>query len=552
MPSESVRPSAEVVPRLAVRDPDQWLAMVCWLVVGIASLNILLYSFGRDQAIYAVVADAILKGGMPYRDAWDFKPPGIFLIYAFAQGVFGKSMLAIRLLEVVGLVATVVGLQRLGQVFLDRPKAGLVCGAVAALVHAQLEFWHTAQPETFGGFLTVAALVVVTLEPAKHRQWLVPFGTGALFGLCALLKPPLGGGVLVCGAYLLTRDQTRAPGARRAAMLRSLLLLGAGFALPLALALSWIAASGAWPAFWWTFHDFVPGYTQLNWSNAHAPAMLYHALEEAFFKFSAVLAFGVIAAVAMTPLHAREREGIYLILGIIAIQLTGIVMQGKFFPYHYGATLVLISFMAGLGLYKLFRRCLVAGPGSLLALAAFVAVAIDMRDAARDLPQPFSERVGMRLKFLLRQGSLTTRADLDRELSFVADYNLDADRAVALDIRSRTGSADPIFVWGFEPAIYFLAERPLASRWTYDVPQRTPWERDRSRRELLQDLSVNRPKVIVVQRRDVFPAVTGSPLDSRDELPGFPELKSLIDAQYRFARQIEDFEIFEREETAGG
>jgi hypothetical protein len=153
---------------------------------------------------------------------------------------------------------------------------------------------------------------------------------------------------------------------------------------------------------------------------------------------------------------------------------------------------------------------------------------------------------------LTRQGSLSSRADLDRELSFVADYNLDADRSVALDIRSRTGSNDPIFIWGFEPSIYFLAERPLASRWTYDVPQRSPWQRDHARRELLRDLSLNRPKVIVVQRRDVFPSVTGSPLDSFDELPNFPELKALIDNQYRLAREIEDFQIFERSETVGG
>src|SRR5260221_8420815 len=149
MPTESVRPPAEVVPRLAVRDPDQWLAIVCWLVVAFSSLSILLFSFGRDQGIYALVADVMLKGGMPYRDAWDFKPPGIFLTYAFAQGVFGKSMLSIRLLEVIGLVATVFGLQRLGHVFFDRPKAGLVAGALASLIHAELQVWPTAQTEAF-------------------------------------------------------------------------------------------------------------------------------------------------------------------------------------------------------------------------------------------------------------------------------------------------------------------------------------------------------------------------------------------------------------------
>jgi Dolichyl-phosphate-mannose-protein mannosyltransferase len=549
MPTESVRPSAELVPRFAVRDPDQWLAVVCWGVIAAASLNILLFSFGRDQGIYAVVADAMLKGGMPYRDAWDFKPPGIFLLYALAQGVFGKSMLSIRLLEVIGLIATVFGLQRLATVFFERPKAGLVAGAVAALVHAELEFWHTAQPETFGGFLTVAALVLTTLDVPRAKRWLVPLGVGALFGCCALLKPPLGGGVLVCSAYLYAREQSAA--ASFSKLVRGGLLVAAGFAAPLLLVLLWLWARGALAAFVWTFRDFVPGYTKLNWAEAHASAWVYYALQEAFIKFSALSAFGVVAAIAMTPIHAREREGIYLVLGIIAIQITGIVLQGKFFPYHYAATLLLIAFMSGLGLYKLYRRSLLAGPGSLLALAAFVAVAIDMRDGAADLPQKFRERVQMRLSFLLRSGEYKSRADLDRELSYVADYNLDADRQVALDIRSRSGSQDPIFIWGFEPAIYFLAERPLASRWTYDVPQRSQWQRDFTRRELLRDLSMKRPKLIVVQRRDVFPSVTGSPLDSKDELPNFPELRALIEAQYHKVREIEDFEIYERSELGG-
>jgi hypothetical protein len=130
----------------------------------------------------------------------------------------------------------------------------------------------------------------------------------------------------------------------------------------------------------------------------------------------------------------------------------------------------------------------------------------------------------------------------------VADYNLDADRQVALEVKSRTGSGDSIFIWGFEPSIYFLAERPVASRFLYSVPQRTQWQREYSRRELLRDLSRNRPKLIIVQRRDVFYSVTGSPLDSKDELPNFPELKLLLESQFRKVKEIEDFEIYERSE----
>jgi uncharacterized membrane protein YhaH (DUF805 family) len=547
MPSESVRPSADVVPRLAVRDPEQWLALVCWGVVTFSAFNILLFPFGRDQGIYGVVADGVLSGRLPYKDVWDFKPPGIFLTYALAQGLLGKAMLSIRLLEVVGLVAAVFGLQRLAHVFLEHRRAGLVAGAIAALVHAQLEFWHTAQPETFGGFLTVAALVVATSEPARQRRWLVPLGVGLLFGMCALFKPPLGGGILVCGAYLLTREQVRS--ASRRWLLRDAALLGAGFALPLALVTAWLGLGGAWSAFIWTFSEFVPGYTELNWTQAHAPAMLYYALEEAFFEFSALLAFGLIAAISMTPLHAREREGLYLVLGVIAIQVAGIAMQGKFFAYHYAATLLLIAFIAGFGFYKLFRRCLVAGAGSVAALASFVLVAIAMRDAVRDLPQGFWERSMMRLEFALGQGPYRSRFDLDRRLGYVADYNLYADQQVALDIRSRTQAADPVFIWGFEPTIYFLADRQPASRFIYNVPQRTHWQNAYSRAELLRDLSQRRPRVVVVQHNDVFSFVTGNMLDSAQEVQRFPELASLLETQYQRVRQIEDFEIYEH---AGG
>src|SRR3954470_21255697 len=101
MGTSSVRPpSAEVVPRLSIRDPDVWLSWIAWLVIAFCAIQILTFSFGRDQTIYALVGDGVLHGKMPYRDLWDFKPPGIFLVYALAQGLFGRGMVAIRLLEV--------------------------------------------------------------------------------------------------------------------------------------------------------------------------------------------------------------------------------------------------------------------------------------------------------------------------------------------------------------------------------------------------------------------------------------------------------------------
>ncbi|HEX2674822.1 MAG TPA: glycosyltransferase family 39 protein [Polyangiaceae bacterium] len=545
MGTSSVRPpSAEVVPRLSIRDPDAWLSWVAWLVIALCAIQILTFSFGRDQSIYALVGDGVLHGKMPYRDLWDFKPPGIFLVYALAQGLFGRGMVAIRLLEVLGMIGSVFGFMRLAETFFERRQAGLVGGAVAALIQAELEFWHTAQPEVFGGYLTLAALLVATSAPHPRRRiwtWVI---TGVLFGLAFLFKPPLGGGAFVCGAYLAKREQQRTDSTPRA--LLTMVVVGASAALPILLCAAWFGLRGAWPALRWTLAEFTPGYTALGWQDRQAAGMLYYALEEAFFKFSALAAAGVIAMAAITPLHSREREGTYLVLGIIAIQIAGVAMQGKFFPYHYTATLQLIAFLAGLGLYKLWRRCMGGGFGGALAFMSFVAVVTSMRTASRDLPQDYSERALMRLGYAFRMGPYKTRDAIDRDLSYVADFNLAADRDVALEVRSRTRSEDPIFVWGFEPAIYWFSERTPSSRFIYDVPQRSEWQKGYARRELLRDLHSRVPALVIVQHNDVFPSVTGHVLDSHDELPGFPELAGFIENGYQFVKRIEDFDIYER------
>jgi hypothetical protein len=150
----------------------------------------------------------------------------------------------------------------------------------------------------------------------------------------------------------------------------------------------------------------------------------------------------------------------------------------------------------------------------------------------------------MRLGYLLGTGKFGTRAELDRELFRVADYSLGADRRVAEEISGRTNADDAIYVWGFEPAIYWLSRRPAATRFIYNVPQRSEWQQDYSRRELEKDLAKSPPEIVVVQHHDIFPTVTGNRLDSHGALSEFPKLRTLIDTRYRWVKRIEDFDVF--------
>ena len=90
-----------------------------------------------------------------------------------------------------------------------------------------------------------------------------------LFGLAFLLKPPLGGGALVCAAYLAQRERRRT--GRRLSALWPVLVAGLGSLVPIAAMLLWFKLRGAWPALDWTFFDFTPGYTRLGWHGQGAP-----------------------------------------------------------------------------------------------------------------------------------------------------------------------------------------------------------------------------------------------------------------------------------------
>jgi hypothetical protein len=235
-----------------------------------------------------------------------------------------------------------------------------------------------------------------------------------------------------------------------------------------------------------------------------------------------------------------------LLLGVLALHVAGIGMQAKFFEYHFGASLPLAALIAGLGWLKIWRVAVRRGPGGATAFASLIVVLGMARRAVVDVPEGYWQRSGERIKFAFGFSEHETREELDRRFYHVADFNLAADRDVAQRITELTDERAKIFVWGFEPAIYWFSLREPASRYIYNVAQRTPWGQQRARAELLAELDQNRPEIFVVQHHDVFRFVTGDELDSAAALATFPELATRLDRDYEHLERIEDFDIHRR------
>src|SRR5262245_37060088 len=51
----------------------------------------LVQPMGADQSLYAYVGERVRAGGLPYRDAWDQKPPAIHFLYAGLRTIWADD-----------------------------------------------------------------------------------------------------------------------------------------------------------------------------------------------------------------------------------------------------------------------------------------------------------------------------------------------------------------------------------------------------------------------------------------------------------------------------
>lgn len=504
---ESGHASAPLARRLGALLVVIQLVLAGWLLLRLTG-----FEYGLDQGIYATVADVMRDGGAPYRDAWDFKPPGVFFAYALAKGALGDSMRSVRVLEAAGWLSLLLAFALYARRFAGSVWPGLLGGALAVSGHVWMGFWHTAQPESFGAVLLAWALVLATADPASPRKPAADAGAACLYALAALMKPPLGGGILVSFAFALRRSPSR---------VRTTLAYALGGALPVVLALLYFAAKGALGDLYEALFVFAPQYTALNYRAGDLPGFLVRAVETLFLRFSWLNALGFALLWGLPRLAAREREGALHVLGVLVFCLIGVALQGRFFAYHYAAAVPLLALLAGWGLFKLTRLFERQAIG-VAALAAALLAFTNSNGVTGAVSGGLLERI--------------------RRLDTGQAWNAPL-RRVAAWLRVNTPDGAPIHVFGFQPVLYDLADRPPASRFIYDAPQRAPWYRARGRDLLMQDLAARPPAAILVEHGDVHPGTAGTSFDSATTLERFPRLAALIARDYDAGVRVESFTI---------
>ena len=185
---------------------------------------------GADQGLYAYVGERILAGDLPYRDAWDQKPPAIHFTYAADARACGTATRAVGGADLLAAAAVAWLLYRLGRGASDRqPEAGP--RALLFLLLSNPAFTRLggirlrAQCETFIAVAVAGAFLLLRDRAAARANAWTAVGAGALFGLAFVFKYNAGiylaAGLRGCMAVAATRRGVTSSDWRPASRCRS-------------------------------------------------------------------------------------------------------------------------------------------------------------------------------------------------------------------------------------------------------------------------------------------------------------------------------------------
>ena len=471
-----------------------------WLMRGglvVAALWIAMsmtYPMGWDQGLFSWMGSVIVGGGLPYRDAWDFKGPGLYYVYALAQWLFGVHLWSIRVIDAVFLAAGTWAVFRTTGRLADGPAARLAA-LLFVLWYASNSYWHTAQPDGWAGMLVMVAVTTLLVEqPASWRA----AGAGVCLGLAVLMKP-LWAAFVAPVLYLSIAAQRD-----RWWLILALLT---GWSLPVALVLVWFASQGA-------LGDLVD--VHLRYSALYAGLASEDRLESlaAYFLSARVTAVAApFVAYGLVVLWGRRPHVAVLMLTWLAIAVVLVAVQGRFYAYHWLPMLPAMVVLAAVGLRDLAER---AKTFALIAIATILlgcAAPIGLEEA----------------RFLAWQVGAISRQQ------YYDAYGEPGFDMQAVDWLRTKAAPGKIFTFGWHCAVPWLSERESVSRFGYSLPlmmgEGTP-TRSRYREELMSALTADPPKYIVVG------ALSEQILGTRLSLADFPELAELVGRSVPHRRSV--------------
>ena len=467
------------------------------VLAAICTLPILLYvpllhdPFDRDEGFYAAVGQLILDGDLPYRDAFDNKPPLVFGWYALSFLIFGQHVWAPRLIAAIMVSVTTLLVYVQGRLLFSGREA-LLAALAFALSIGVARFGTNANTEYFMLLPLVAGLVTFTLG---HKTGRLPWFllSGVLHGVAIMTKEVCVFNLAFLVVWMLYPAWRRGE-IDRPSLAHAALMLG-GCTLAVALTIAPFVILGAFGDFW----DAAVVYTLHYVGDTSGMERVVGLVVKGLFPFAFVgpwIALSLLGCMYALR-DGKDRWGWFL-AGWLLAGVIGIIFVGRLFVHYYVHLLPALSLLVPLGVRFLRNKWQLApGRAALFILViGIVAAETIVVNAQVYLHEPIDER---------------------NLAKFTRDYETYwvASPALARYIAESTSPDDYIYSLGYQSELYFYANRRAPTRYLFDHV----FLADESLvGDTLQDLQERPPTLVIDSAR------YGPPDKHRYDRSGFDEL----------------------------
>jgi hypothetical protein len=482
------------------------------------------WPFFRDHGVMAWAGHVVREGGLPYRDAWDVKGPLLYYAFAAVELVAGTSQWGVRAADLLITVTTAALLALAGYRLAGVLASGY--GAVIFLVHHfGLDYRATAQPDGWGSLPIAGALLCLTSPGGLSGLGRIAVAAALVSG-AALLKPTFAL-YLLAPLAVISAHRTGEWPARIAAATGGFLLLPA-------LTVGWFVLRGAFSELMDVQLTFNLGaYAELGRAS---PSRHIMKVLEFLQRPGEALAVCLAAAGAWHMLRTQRQAGMLLVAAVITGVLS-VAVQQKYFTYHWQATFVPLSLLAGIGIAYLWpREPVLAGITALLLIAMQLQEPWWRLREWRERGEGFEEQRDYEARFE-EYGDSTFR----RDTNSLVDW-----------LRSHAAPGEQLQVWGHQPGVNFRTGLDSPGRFGYVLPlvvnKDTPL-RQRYRSEFLARIRSDPPHWVVVVVHDAHGTLLGK--SSGQLLAGFPEFAGILARNYELDTVVGPYEVRTRRDRLG-
>ncbi|NWJ48265.1 MAG: glycosyltransferase family 39 protein [Chloroflexi bacterium] len=412
----------------------------------------------RDTGVFLYFGDHILQGAIPYRDMWDHKPPGIFIIYALGQIIGFGTAWGVWLLNVVTLILSVMFCFDLLKKAFSFVAA--LAGTTVLLIGALLTSIVNT-PESYALPLLLAAYYLyfrTTTKKISNKFW---FYMGVIFGTLFILKYTLIGIIIAIGLYSLWKKP-------RQTFRTYILCASFGASLVFSPVLLYLWLTGALSYFWNAALIYNSAYTNLPFTvklltlgEGLAKNELVYLVIPLWLLISMAIVFKKLSV------EPKVKALVLVCLLDFPLELILTALSGKNFTQYYVSLIPGVALLVGFSTHIFLHRL---NPNPLK-----LPITLILLGALCILPL-----WGWLLLFQLHSN---TQQTLMEGVAYIKAHSNESDR---------------VLTWGSLPVVNYLAHRESPTRYIYQLPLYTKGYSSKVLfDELQKELDEKKPRLII-------------------------------------------------------